>query len=344
MPTKSKRKRASDLRTLEQQYREQADVAERFSEEVSHQLDALIERSGISLSFPVQRRVKSWVSIVEKLERLGLVLSNIGDLQDLIGFRIILQFRRDIDIICRLIADQFVVIDRYDTGDRLREDQFGYSSVHFVIEVPSAWLAVPSFARLAGLKAEIQVRTTAQHIWAAASHTLQYKSEAAVPQPVRRAIHRVSALLETVDLEFERVLTERASYKSEVQAAPLPADEPLNVEVIERVLDDVWPKENKKPGRESYGVLAEELAQFDVTTSAQLRNLLKKHYQAVMREEESYVNRRQSGEPARARRMQRRRVYFMHCGLTRIALLKEFGKRWDDYQKRAIARLIAPER
>jgi ppGpp synthetase/RelA/SpoT-type nucleotidyltranferase len=30
---------------------------------------------------------------------------------------------------------------------------------------------------LGGLRAEVQVRTTAQHIWAAASHKLQYKHE-----------------------------------------------------------------------------------------------------------------------------------------------------------------------
>jgi ppGpp synthetase/RelA/SpoT-type nucleotidyltranferase len=336
MARKAKNKPTADLRVLEQQYLERSQVAERFSEEVAHQLDSIIERSAISLSFPVQRRVKSWASIVEKLERSGLVLKSIGELQDLIGFRIILQFRRDVEVVCGLLATQFSVIDRYDTGDRLKEDQFGYSSVHFVVEIPSTWLAVPSFATLAGLKAEIQVRTTAQHIWAAASHTLQYKSEAAVPQPVRRAIHRVSALLETVDLEFERVLSERATYKSEVQAASLPADEPLNVEIIERVLDEVWPKENKKPGRESYGLLAEELAYFNVTTTAQLRDLLKKHYESVMKEEAFYVGIGARREPARGRKVQRRRVYFMHCGLTRIALLKEFGKRWDAYQKRAI--------
>lgn len=60
---------------------------------------------------------------------------------------------------------------------------------------------------MSGLKAEVQVRTVTQHVWAAASHVLQYKQEASVPLPVRRSIYRVSALLETVDLEFERVLS-----------------------------------------------------------------------------------------------------------------------------------------
>jgi ppGpp synthetase/RelA/SpoT-type nucleotidyltranferase len=59
---------------------------------------------------------------------------------------------------------------------------------------------------------ELQLRTLAQHIWAVASHKLQYKREASVPVPIRRSINRVSALLEMVDLEFDRVLLEREQY------------------------------------------------------------------------------------------------------------------------------------
>jgi putative GTP pyrophosphokinase len=69
------------------------------------------------------------------------------------------------------------VLERQDAQLRLAEDQFGYASIHFAVELPASWLRVPSRAGLGGLRAEIQVRTTAQHIWAAASHKLQYKHE-----------------------------------------------------------------------------------------------------------------------------------------------------------------------
>ena len=80
--------------------------------------------------------------------------------------------------------------------------------------MPDDWLNVPTFREFKGLRAELQIRTLAQQLWAAASHKLQYKRESSVPYPIRRSIHRVAALLETVDLELERVLSERDPHLS----------------------------------------------------------------------------------------------------------------------------------
>src|SRR5205814_10570211 len=178
-------------------------IAERFCREVTHQIDGLLSREQIALSFPVQHRVKSWQSLVDKLERLAKPVTKVVALQDLVGIRLILQFTRDVPRVTEVLAGTFTVIERYDTRDRLREDQFGYASVHLVVRLPEAWLALPSLADMRDIRAEIQVRTTAQHTWAAASHYLQYKNEDAVPPPIRRTIYRVSALLETIDLELD---------------------------------------------------------------------------------------------------------------------------------------------
>ena len=70
-------------------------------------------------------------------------------------------------------------------------------------------------------------------------HTLQYKQEDSVPAPMRRAIHRVSALLEVVDLEFERLLKERESYRSD--SGPINTDAILNVDLLEHLLDALLP-------------------------------------------------------------------------------------------------------
>lgn len=99
-------------------------------------------------------------------------------------------------------------------------------------------LSVPSLNTLGGLAAEIQVRTMAQHIWAASSHVLQHKNESNVPLPVSRSIHRVSALLETVDFELERVLIDRERYSAEIN---LSSEEPLNVDSLRKLLDSLLP-------------------------------------------------------------------------------------------------------
>ena len=154
--------------------------------------------------------------------------------------------------------------------------------MHLVIELFDSWLSVPTFADMKGLRAEVQVRTTAQHIWAAASHTLQYKHEESIPPPIRRAIHRASALLEIVDLEFERVLEQRENYREGVS---VDIDNQLNSDLLEKVLDSILPEKNKVLDREDYADLLEDLFYFDIKTQKQLIDLWKKHRSASLKED-----------------------------------------------------------
>ncbi len=195
-----------DVDRLRAEYQVLAPRTERFVNALLVEFAQLLPKQNIALAVPIEHRVKDWGSIADKIERKSLALEELTQLQDLIGLRLILLFRRDLEKTHRLISETFTVLSHEDTAERLDVTQFGYQSFHYVIELPESWLTVPSFADFANLKAEIQTRTLAQHMWAAGSHKLQYKQEQSVPEPVRRSINRVSALLETVDLEFERVL------------------------------------------------------------------------------------------------------------------------------------------
>jgi hypothetical protein len=130
---------------------------------------------------------------------------------------------------------------------------------------------------------EIQVRTLAQHIWAAGSHKLQYKREASVPPPLRRAIYRVSALLETVDLEFSRVLDEREAYLSE-ELSEVTRPQTLNVDLLRAVLDEILPPENKR-GDEDYDGVLIDLTSFPINTDHDLRNLLSENMEVIKKRE-----------------------------------------------------------
>jgi ppGpp synthetase/RelA/SpoT-type nucleotidyltranferase len=103
------------------------------------------------------------------------------ELKDLVGLRLMRVFKRDVARVCDLVSETFTVVSQEDTAQRLGEAEIGYQSLHYVIKLPEKWLSVPSFKGLDDLQAELQVRTVAQHIWAAASHILQYKQEASVP-------------------------------------------------------------------------------------------------------------------------------------------------------------------
>jgi len=184
---------------------------------------------------------------------------------------------------------------------------------------------------LEGLKAEIQVRTASQHIWASASHILQYKKEAHVPLPLRRSINRAAALLETVDLEFERVLAEREEYKVEVGNKK--EDLPLNTESLRAVLDSALPMQNRE-ANERYGELLDDLAQFKITATDQLRNLISQHLKAALESDANYVKRNLAGakkQGVEPTDRLRRGVFFTHVGLAREILSEAFGSKWSDY-------------
>jgi hypothetical protein len=182
---------------------------------------------------------------------------------------------------------------------------------------------VPSFSSLGELKAEIQVRTMAQHMWAAASHILQYKDEQNVPQPVKRSIYRVSALLETIDLEFERVLRQREIYRAALNVEA--SVETLNVDLLEKILDRALPSQNKSD--EDYGELLSDLVRFGVNTGSKLTQIVKKHYDEIMTHEREMLTRltsdsdEENGDD----------IFFNHAGLTRSAMHFEFGDEWDKY-------------
>jgi putative GTP pyrophosphokinase len=314
---------------LHQQHSELLPVAQRFCAEITNQIERLLADDGIVLGFPIQHRVKTWDSISEKLKRLEYSVQDVRKLQDLIGLRIILLFKRDTSQVCNLIEKSFKVIKQYNTDERLKEDQFGYSSIHFVVELPEEWLTVPTFTAFSKLRAEIQVRTVAQHIWAAASHTLQYKQEVSVPTSVLRSIYRVSALLETVDLEFERVLNERDHYRSKLDTS---LGNVLNVDLLEKLLDELLPSENKDQN-EQYSELLEDLNYFGINTSDAIKQLIEKHQEYIKHEELKWLCSAESDvyDEMINRERVKRGVYFTHIGLVRNTLEAEFGENWINY-------------
>ena len=325
-----------ELKKLEENYRACSAIAEQFLLAVNEQLLRLLDEKKIHLGCPVEKRIKTWQSIAEKCERKTLQISGVIDLDDLVGVRLVLLFRRDVQTTCEMIENQFQIVSSEDTALRLTDEQFGYGSVHYIARFPESWMNVPTLKPFRNFKVEIQVRTLAQHMWAAASHTLQYKQESSVPPPLRRSIHRASALLETVDLEFERLLGEKDAY---IKSLPdTPGDDLLNVDSLEKILDRLLPKQNKDDAiPEPFAELLTDLAHFGVTTSDHLEKLVGKHLKEVLETEAKYV--KQSPVPVRdnsprgfTRRV--RGVFFTHAGLTRRVLSEAFGKKWLDYSSK----------
>ncbi len=288
------------------------------------EMGEIISKKGLSLGVPIESRVKDWASIVEKIDRKSLNIKSVRDLDDLIGVRVILLFRSDLHQVDEAITQTFHVLGSEDTGDRLGSSQFGYQSRHYIIQLPPGWLGVPSMAALGDLRVELQVRTLAQHIWAAASHKLQYKHENSVPEPLLRSISRVAALLETVDLEFIRVLDERSEYQQRSVNDKSEA-EPINVDLVGSVLDEVFPRENKKE-IESLDSLIADIKGLGIESIGEFRKIMNENKDYALQKERETVASRiaESTEEERSPRL-RKGVFYAHVGLARQALKKHFN-------------------
>jgi ppGpp synthetase/RelA/SpoT-type nucleotidyltranferase len=313
---------------LEKQYETIEPLCDQFGGELTRQLEELLSEKGTSLGFPIQYRVKEFNSVAEKIERTAFKAQHIRELHDLIGVRIILLFQRDVEIVRNLIKENFRVISEDDKQKSLGEGEFGYSSIHFQIGLRETWRQMPTFKKVGEFQAEIQVRTVAQHIWAAASHILQYKNEAGIPPPIRRSIHRVSALLEIVDLEFERVLEKRESYKNQPSAN---FAETLNVDLLAKILDERLPLKNRRD--EDYAILLEDLLAFSITTSSLLRELIAKHLQTALVNDAALLESYRSNPQTASSDNIKRGTAYSHAGLVRNMMNAQFGQEWGEYRK-----------
>ncbi len=264
----------ADLTALKKSYDERESDCRRLTERLAEQIGELLSAEGISLAVPIERRLKSWQSLAAKIDNKSLFATSALEVTDLVGLRVILLFRRDTERVRQLLDGLLHEASTEDVTDRLGTQTFGYQSIHLRGKLPRDWVGLPTFRGCSDLPVEVQVRTAAQHIWAAASHLLQYKREGSVPRDVLRSINRVSALLETVDLEFERVLDQREEYSRHADTSE--DSQELNVDLLRKILDERLPFENKWED-EDYDATLAKLREAGVSTLGDLEKLFEQH-------------------------------------------------------------------
>lgn len=301
-----------DHATIEHEYHALRPALEEFCKGITSQLESLVATRKFVLGTPIEGRVKTWDSVREKLNRKHR--QSISELTDLVAFRVTLLFKRDVKGMCDAVQSTFKVVEEEDKSGDLGDAKFGYQSNHFLATIPPGWRSMPSLQPASDRVFEVQVRTAAQHIWAAVSHKLQYKHEASVPSGLLRSMNRVAALLEVVDLEFERVLSEREAYE-----VPGPVDERLNVDSLSAVLAEVFPANNKMEV-EPYDSLLFELIRENILTVRDLREFLAVELPGIFEAEAKAVKRAADPKDPVFRssaERQKKGVYFGHVGLFR---------------------------
>lgn len=156
----------------------------------------------------VQARAKSISSFSEKIIRKDKYVNPLEEVTDLCGARMICHFADQVLSVCKFIRENFEVdeLNSLDVKSRLNVSEFGYRSVHFIVTPRQAKiLGVDIPYDLWSLKAEIQVRTFNEHIWADVFHDRIYKTPINIPSEWKREAARLAAILENADNAFSKM-------------------------------------------------------------------------------------------------------------------------------------------
>ncbi|MCK5687592.1 (p)ppGpp synthetase [bacterium] len=221
-------------------YLDELPMYDKLAENLKLAIEMFLAESGIGF-LTVSARVKSEESFYEKIIRKSYADSTM--VEDICGLRIICYYQSDLKKIEDIIRKEFVVTESQDKEEFLNQDQFGYRSTHFIVQIKKSWLATPNYRGLDHLKAEIQVRTIFMHAWAEIEHKLAYKKSYHIPAKFKRKLYRLCAKLEESDEQFEELRNNIEEYrkgifsKEDFEADRFDRNTTIDLDSFQAVLD-----------------------------------------------------------------------------------------------------------
>jgi putative GTP pyrophosphokinase len=182
-------------------------------EHIEKILKEQIKNQGIIVK--IDFRVKDPINLAQKLIKekldnqkkgINTSLENLySSLSDKAGLRIICRYNDEIIPITEIIKAQFDIINEDNKIVHLDYNQMGYKSYHLDIKLKNNDVANNQYQKLEGLRAEVQVRTLCENVWAEIDHDIGYKPTSDVQYDIRRQIHCLGGLFEVADDSLSRI-------------------------------------------------------------------------------------------------------------------------------------------
>jgi ppGpp synthetase/RelA/SpoT-type nucleotidyltranferase len=134
------------------------------------------------------------------------------ELTDQIAVRVITYYLDQVDPIVEHLTKSFIVGSQpVDKRRELNVREFGYRSVHLVVQARLKGMEGPTAEPLRDRWFEIQVRSILEHAWAEIEHEVVYKSGVDYPDDVLREFAAIAAQLEVLDQRFLALRQEEAN-------------------------------------------------------------------------------------------------------------------------------------
>lgn len=198
-----------------EQYQKARPLYEEFARVVKNVLSEALMVNHIKV-LSTEARAKTIESFGKKASTPSLddpnkpkYLNPLSDITDLAGVRVITFFPRTQEKVDTVIQAEFDVIEISDKTEILiKEEKFGYASIHYLVSLTQNRTALLEYSRFKNLIAEIQVRTILQHAWAEIEHDIQYESADTILTTTHRRFMSLAGVLEIADREFQAIQDE----------------------------------------------------------------------------------------------------------------------------------------
>jgi putative GTP pyrophosphokinase len=203
-----------DRNLLKERY-EQASVSR---DHITRELIEAVERTVYPLASrpTVKGRTKGFASYYKKYLKLLKTTPGTEPLiTDVIALRVICPFLEDLTVVESLLRRHFTVTELDRKGAHFSFKEFGYESVHLLIEIPEA--LIEKWGDCGLRQVEIQIRTILQDAWAEVEHELVYKAEfTPFDEPMKRKLAAVNASLSLADSIFQEIRGYQRQLNSEL--------------------------------------------------------------------------------------------------------------------------------
>ena len=151
----------------------------------------------------IKSRIKSPMSILEKLQRKGLPVSVESieqNLFDIAGIRVICSFPEDIYSTAKLLINQddITLVETKDYIANPKDN--GYRSLHLILDVP-----IFLSREKKHMKVEVQFRTIAMDFWASLEHKLKYKKDIENPGGIVEELKKCADTITEMDYRMQDI-------------------------------------------------------------------------------------------------------------------------------------------
>jgi putative GTP pyrophosphokinase len=217
-----------DRSKLKRIYQNLHPVYEEILDALHQQVRTVLEENGC---FPtIKYRVKRFKTYFDKLIKMSRSGQAAGSMfiTDILGLRIVCPFREDLDFVEKLVKAKFTVVEMERKGLNRSVGEFGYESVHFLIEIEP--IRGKEELPYAANVCEVQLRTILQDAWAEVEHELIYKSDITLPnESIRRKLAALNATLTLSDLIFQEI----RDYQKEIRKCDRKRRQSLDVKMAD---------------------------------------------------------------------------------------------------------------